>query len=327
MIKKLGSNITAILLSVAMVFTMMPLTHCGVQTASAAESGDGGTVASNSEADAKAAFGESNVTVSKSGSTLTIKLGNSIELENPVRFVKGSSGDKVVLDLNGKDITGANGVDSTDENAAKGKDAIQIIPADYDVEIIGQGSITGGNGAVFERSDHYKKGTRGGDAVAFVANENKSYWNPSEDDAELKNGLIVSGGAVLTGGSGADLSGDDWKYNIAYCKTEQYTLYDNPQFILLAGAGGAGIGQPNTGIAYAETPLAYAKIIINGATIIGGEGGHIDMGTDDTPILTHYALMNDPAIGQYMSGESPLGTMTITSQTGSNLLLEMAETA
>ena len=129
------------LLAFAMVFTMMPL--LGPQTAYAdAAEANGGTVASNSEVDAKAAFGSGNVTASYERNTLTITLNSDIKLNNPVVFRLGAAGDTVRLELNGHSITAAAGSNGQDSDLAQGKDAIRIIPNEFNVEINGPGSVT-----------------------------------------------------------------------------------------------------------------------------------------------------------------------------------------
>ena len=298
---RLFRQTATMLLALAMVFTMMPLLGAQDAYAETAEA-NGGTVASNSKNNAEAAFGAGNVTAeySSASGTLTITLNTDIGLKAPVVIKKGSSGKKVVIDLNGHTITAAEGISGDSAEAAKGKDAIRIIPADYDVEIKGGGTVTGGKGAVIETEDHFRYGARGGDAVSFIA-DGDSYWNPQNNDAELSNGLTVTGGAVLTGGAGGDISGDDWRYSIDNFSGEhEHTLGDNGQFQLKAGAGGSGIGQPGTGIAYAQVLLAYARIIIENGTVNGGPGGAVDMTTAHTPVLTYYGLMNAPAIDRYM---------------------------
>ena len=97
------------------------------------------------------------------------------------------------------------------------------------------------------------------------------------------------------------MSGDDWLYSIEnFNGVSEHKLGNNYQFELTAGAGGSGISQIDTGIEYAPVILAYTKIIVENGTINGGSGGNIDMGTEDTPVLTYYGLMNDPVIDRYM---------------------------
>lgn len=304
MIKKMGAKTIAILLSVAMVFTMMPLTGIGVQTTHAAELGDGGTVASNSEADAKAAFGLSNVFVHKSGNTLTIELDKDIELETPVKFVKGNTDDTIVLDLNGYDITGANGASSNaNENTAKGKDAIQITADEFNVEITdtstGQkGSVIGGSGTVYAvdlgEAGSMKYAGNGGMAVAFTDSD----WSPNneENNGKLNYGLTVTGGAEIKGGNGAQISGEEWIYNIRNYTGDRkiYSSYKNPMFYLKAGDGAPAIGQ--TGL----SDNAYAKIVVDNGTVTGGSGGIINLNTSNMPVLTHYSLMQNADISSFL---------------------------
>ncbi|MBQ6496910.1 MAG: hypothetical protein IJI74_07065 [Firmicutes bacterium] len=297
--------ITAMLTAFLMVFAMMPQIGMGIACAETI-SAPGGEVSSNSEADAAAAFGASNAAAAYSGGdhTLMITLNEDITLETPVIFKKGKTGDTVVLDLNGHTITGAAGTDGTDQENAKGKDAIRIIPGAFDIEIKGSGSVIGGKGAVFEDEDHFRSGMNGGDAVSFVQHNDGGYWYPYDSvKGELEYGLKIKNGASITGGDGADITGDDWIYNIGnYSGGGAYSMYNCYQFVLRAGNGGAGIGQADTGIPDGATTLAYTRIEVLGGAVTGGAGGSLDMGTGNTPVMTHYGLMTNSVIDTYMQG-------------------------
>lgn len=298
------------ILAVAMTVTMMPWLGGAADRAYAeTATASGGPVLSNSEDNVKDAFGSENVAVVSNGQSMTIKLQKDISLSAPVSFRIGTTGDTVTLDLNGHKITAASGNDGTDFGTTSGKNAIEIIAADYNVVIQGPGSIEGGKGAVYETGYHLKYGTDGGMAVCFTGNEDGTYWNPQDNDAELKYGLTVDGGAVLTGGAGADMTGDDWIDNIQnYSGGDRLSYLKCPQFKLNAGAGGAGIGQDGAGIEYGATILSYARIDLLHGTVIGGTGGSLNLGSDNTPALTHYGLMNHTAIDGYMQELSNAST-------------------
>lgn len=216
------SKLTAVLLSLCMVFAMAPLNLGSFTAHASGSSAQGGPVASNSEAQALAAFGEGNAAASYSSKTLTITLQKDIDLQSPVLLKKGASADTVLIKLNGHTITGAPGAAGTDEAAAQGRNAIEIQPADYNVTIQGSGSVIGGKGAVFEKITNdedsnvfkHRSGMDGGAAVCFVGNDDGTYWYPTETGNKLEYGLQITGGAAITGGTGAELSGDDWVFNI-----------------------------------------------------------------------------------------------------------------
>ena len=145
------------ILAVAMTVTMMP--WLGGATGKAyAETvpAPGGTVASNSDTDAVEAFGSGNVTAEYNQKILTITLQNDIELSSSVLFQKGITGDTVKLDLNGHSITCKTGTSGTNDSAASGKNAVEIKAADYDVIILGPGTITRGKGPLSENSNKFR---------------------------------------------------------------------------------------------------------------------------------------------------------------------------
>lgn len=290
-------------IAIAMTVTMIPWPGGAANIVYAeTATANGGSVLSNSVENVKAAFGSENVIVEHNDQNIAITLQKDISLLAPVLFQRGEEGDIVTLNLNGHTIYGPAGESGTNRDSAIGKNAIEIIPADFNVVIQGEGSVIGGRGAVYESEYHKKYGMDGGEAVSFTGTGDMSdYWYPDSDDAELKYGLTVNGGAILTGGAGADMKGDDWVYNIReYNGPTEHEMSNNPQFTLSAGAGGAGIGQTDTGIEYGASTLAYTKIEINNGTVTGGKGGSIDLGTKSTPILTHYSLMTSEVIDQYM---------------------------
>ena len=279
------------LLAIAMTLTMMPLNWgAGSYVYAEAKTADGGVVASNSPENAQAAFGSDNVTAEYAGQKLTITLLEDIELSAPVLFQKGTSGDTIILDLNGKSITCASAENGSDADKSKGKNAIDICPADYNIEITDnspgatRGSIIGGDGGVYETSSHFKYGRDGGMAVCFVNSE----WSP-EGAGELAYGLRVTGGVSLTGGNGGKVTDEDWLYNLG-----EYTgARDMFQTLYLeAGCGGAGIGQSAV-----DGTLVYTRIDIVNGEVTGGEGGNIDI-SGITP--TFYALLTTDAVAAAM---------------------------
>ena len=263
---------------------------------------DGGSIASNSKTDAEAAFGASNATVTYSENTLTITLDQDVELGAPVRFVKGTAADRIVLDLNGHELTGRPGVSGTDEAAAEGGNAIELIADEFDLEIKGPGSVIGGKGAVYETDEPFRLGKDGGMAICFARNEDGTYWYPGANDARLDHGLLVSGGAVITGGEGADISGEDWLFNIEKRAEDGGHGLVDYHFALTAGPGGAGIGQTDTGEEYGfrASTLSYARIVIEDGKVIGGSGGNVELTGSGMPAMTHYGLMNNSSIDQFL---------------------------
>ena len=298
----------SVLLTAAMLVTMMPYLG-GADGNAYAEwelSVPGGAVSTDSELSSVfSVFGGENpkhVEASRSGDTLSIKLLKDMVLESPLLFKKGESGNKIILDLNGYHLTGAPGETGSDRAQAEGNNTIEIIPNEFNVEIRGRGAVIGGKGAVIEDEDSFRHGAKGGAGILLTANDDDSYWNPNTDDAKLKYGLTVTDNVSVIGGDGADLSGNDWLYTVNNCQTLRYDNYKNPQFTLNAGRGGDGIGQKNAGVEYGQTSLAYYSIIIENGSVEGGAGGVIDLSSPDTPVMTHYGLMNNPVIDQYMQG-------------------------
>jgi len=297
-------KILTMTLAFAMVFTMIPLLGVGVQEVNAAESAPGGTVKSNSTTDAESAFGANNVTATynSSSKTLTIKLDKDIELSVPVVFEKGATGDTVVLDLGNHTLTGKAGTAGTNLNEAAGKDAIRIVAADYNVKIQGPGTVIGGKGAIYKvGTELYKIGHQGGMAVSFA----DSNWRPESTNGKLSYGLTVTGNATLKGGDGATVTGADWIYNVENYKGDKYEplTYQNFRFQLVAGPGGAAIGQTGEDVAGGKSGKAYARIVVEkDSDIIGGKGGRVDLSTDGMPLLTHHGLMNYGWIDTYLNG-------------------------
>ena len=279
-------TVCSIVLSIAL--------FCGPALAYAADSAPGGNVASNSVNQAQSAFG-GGASVTLDGTTMTITLNDDIALQAAVVFTQGSAGDKIIMDLNGHAITGAMGVAGNDGAAAVGKNAIEFYPVAYDLEIKGPGSVTGGQGGIYENANGYQYGMEGGMAVCIRGVSTEQFYGG------LEYGLAVTGGAVLKGGDGASLSKTQWQYSF-----ERYAdnpIADPPS--LSAGDGGIGVGQfivdvdPNN-IEPAAYP-AYARIdIVNGA-VEGGAGGDVDW-SGVTP--TVFALMNNALSQSVMQGKS-----------------------
>ncbi len=338
MMIRTSARITAILMSLLMVFAMTPLAGAqhvyGTDTGADANDGlivPGGTVTSNSAEEALAAFTSDQTQSATSdydsdSQTLTITLNSDVTLEAPVKFVKGEAEDQVVLDLKGHTITAKAGQPGTDRAKARGGNAIEIIAADYDVEVKGPGAVVGGEGAAFETEDHLKQGADGGMAVCFAGNEDGSFWCPAGDSTKLCHGLRITGGAVITGGAGAEMSGDDWIYNIEkYSGDDRYSFISCPQFSLRGGTGGAGLGQVDTGIKCAATTLSYARIDVMDGTIRGGAGGRLDLGSPGTPVLTHYSLMNCDAISAYMDAKNWANTSNYDDYVSRNISLRAGD--
>ncbi len=283
------------ILAIALTVTMMPwLGGTGSMVYAETATAPGGTIASNSETDATEVFGSGNVTVSKgtgsNSNVMTITLNSDITLDAAVKLTMGAAGDKVVLNLNNHTIKGAAGIDSSDKAEAKGKNAIEISPAAYDVVIQGPGTIIGGDGAVYEADTKFKSGQDGGAAVCFL----HSTWSPN--GGKLEHGLTVTGGANLKGGNGADVTSEEWLYNIGEY-TGGRSRSDKKPFE--AGCGGAGISQEKSAVLFGSSSLAFARIVVENGTVTGGKGGSIDL-SEFTP--TYYALMNTSAAAAAMSG-------------------------
>lgn len=257
---------------------------------------DGGACASNAADDFVKALGSGNAEVlseTKDGrSIVTVTLKNDIVLEQALRITHGAWDDKVVLDLAGHSITGAEGKNSDDSEDSRGVSPIEISAGGFDVEIKGPGSITGGKGAVYE-SYGVRSGANGGNAVTFVESE----YEPLADNGRLLYGLTVTGGAVLTGGSGADISAQDILNNI-----EKYSgsAVDFPA--VSSGSGCAGIGQLNAGMMFGNQALVYSRISVEDAVVNGGNGGRADMSSGITP--TKYHLMTSQVVQKGMTGKN-----------------------
>jgi len=287
---KTNSKIIAIVTALLLAFVMWPQIGAG-QAYAEEGNASGGTVSSSSANQALSAFGSSNASASYNASTLTITLNKDVNLSAPVVFKQGNAEDTVVLDLSGHTLKGAAGTALETRETATGKDAIQIIPGQFNIEIKGSGSVVGGSGAVSKNDSNFRRGQSGGNAITFVAGDGGAFWYPEATGSrKLNYGLKVTGGAAVKGGAGADITGDDWVNNISHCE----------EFAVTAGEGGAGIGQADTAIEFGASTLAYSKIEIVSGTVTGGAGGSLDMGTDATPILTHYNMMNNSAIGAFM---------------------------
>lgn len=278
-----------------MAVAYIPSAAVNVYAASAA---NGGTVLTDSTSDVNSAFGSTAVTSSKSGSTLTITLNSDIKLKSPVVFKQGQADDKVVINLNGYSIYGADGVSGDDGDAAKGKDAIQIAFREFDVTINGAGSIVGGKGAVYSRrtssdtkSGTHKYGADGGAAIYFLGTGDQ--YLPSR----LEHGLTVTGGAMISGGDGADGTYEDWEYNVDNAPIDKYCS----DFVIESlgsfhcGNGGPAISQEcsnvgsinSNGSYYRQLERSFAMINIINGSAAGGQGGTFDVGshmTDDNSI-------------------------------------------
>lgn len=301
------NRIFAILLAAAMIVTMTPYLGGIAANPYAATSAPGGTVKSNEDTKLQTALGGSGaVQIGKSttsGKTvITAKLQADITLASPLTLKRGASGDTVVINLNGHSITAAPGTDGTNFDAAKGKNAIEIAPADFDVMIQGPGSITGGKGAVYETESKNRYGTDGGMAVCLTDygkddEGNIVYWFPESSPYKLEHGITVTDGAILTGGEGGSVSGSDLLYNI-----EKYTggRWTNAP-TLKAGDGGAGVGQYVTGLSAEDPTIVYSRIDIDNGTVNGGKGGGVDL-SGITP--TVYAIMNSAAAETAMQGKT-----------------------
>lgn len=309
--KRIIKQALTMLLAFAMVITMIPLLGVGVQEAYAAT---GGEVVSNDASTARTAFGSSNVDASydTSKKTLTIALKENVTLSNPVVFKRGTSGDKVVLNLAGHTITGKAGTTGSNKDAATGGTAIRIVAGDFNVEIKGNGStgdagtVKGGNGVKYETDDHRLLGADGGMAVAFA----DSSWKPTANNGKLTYGLTVTGGATLRGGDGADLTGADWLYNIGHYdgnKRHSSASYDCIMFTLRPGRGGDGIGQTGAYVSEGLSDKAYASIVVENGKVAGGCGGKVDLNVTGMPVLTHYELMHNGVITSFLNEEGVTG--------------------
>lgn len=302
--------LTATVLSLMLVFTMMPLSGFDAVHGDTA-SAPGGTVTVDTtgaaKAMAKAAFGLGDSAVTTSDDTMTITLQEDIVLNAPVRFVKGTAGKKVILDLNGHTITGNAGMSiDSDWKKTVGGNAIEIAPDEFDVEIKGPGSVIGGKGGKVNRPDYseYRVGTYGGSAVFFCERVDKVHdvtgtWGDIIDEGyhpnKLEHGLTITGGANLVGGAGANVTLNDWKYNLS--------IGDADLFSIVAGSGGNAIGQvfTNTETANVFEELSYARIVVENGTVTGGAGGNVDLGDQ---LLTTTDIQKISEIQTFMQGKS-----------------------
>ncbi|MDO4869065.1 MAG: hypothetical protein Q4A65_02060 [Bacillota bacterium] len=286
--KRSIARICAIALSIVMALT---ITNVQFSFADMTRTAPGGEVASGDVSAAEAAF-HNEAAVTKSGAVMTITLSRDLTLDAPVQFIKGASGDKVVLDLNGHELSAMFGMSGDDIDAARGNNAIEIQADEFDVEIKGPGRITGGKGAIYESENHFKSGADGGAAVEFVHSE----YYPNADNGKLEYGLNVTGGAELIGGDGGDMTSEEWLYNIA-----EFTGSRSDHPHTTAGSGGAGISQENSGLLSGPLSLVYAKISVEDGVVTGGKGGNFDM-SEFTP--TEYALMTSSAAETVMADQA-----------------------
>jgi hypothetical protein len=125
----------------------------------------------------------------------------------------------------------------------------------------------------------------------------RAYWFPESNPYKLEHGLTVTGEATLTGGEGGSVSGSDLMYNIEKYTGERWA--NAPR--LLAGDGGAGIGQYVTSRTSEAPTIVYSRIEIEDGTVKGGKGGGIDL-SSITP--TDYAIMNSAAAATAMQGNT-----------------------
>ncbi len=228
--------------------------------------------------------------------TLTVNLTQDVKLNEPLILSKGNTGDTILINLNGYSIEGAAGTDYADESEeATGKTAILINAAEFNVTINGPGSVIGGKGAICEAPDEeepqnyngYRFGCDGGDAI-FLANGDQEY-----DAKRLEYALTITGGAILSGGAGADVSDDDWVNNLNARKDA------DKRVTVWSGNGGMGIRQayttcnPTEREYYGKLNSVYLKYIIDDGAVIGGAGGNADAGNR---LFSKYEIVNDPVV-------------------------------
>lgn len=292
------------MLAFAMVFTMTPLLGVGAQEVHAATATiSGGTI----KPDGTGVNGVFGSNASYDSDTNTISLSNDIVLTSPIVIKKdsvsasGQAEKTLTLNLDGHSIMRKAGVAGTDLSKAQGGNAIEIAPADFNVVIKGPGSVTGGAGAVYETSTKNRYGTDGGMAVCIIDYGNGSYWYPdrSVNNGKLNYGLTVTGGAVITGGAGADLRGSDLLNNIEKYSGYRSDIYTSVPFE--AGAGGAGLGQHVVRTTYGDPCITYNRVEVENGTVTGGRGGMIDL-SDITP--TEFATMTSAAAEAAMQGKN-----------------------
>lgn len=167
--------------------------------------------------------------------------------------------------------------------------------------IKGPGTVKGGNGFKYKTPDNKYYGAPGGMAVAFA----DSTWKPTAGNSKLTYGLAITGGALIRGGDGAEITGEEWIYNIENYGGDNASSplsYDNPKFSLRAGNGAPAIGQTGAQVEDGKSDKAYAAITIDDGTVVGGSGGMINLNTSSMPVLTHYALMHNSVIKEFMNG-------------------------
>ena len=294
------NKVFAVFIAAAMVVAMIP--WISAETAYAAASAPGGIILSDgngfSDALGSAASGEA------SGSEFTITLLDDVTLDSPLAFTiadPAEKGDRVILELNGHSLKGAAGTDGSDFGKACGVNAIEVNAAEFDLEVKGPGTVTGGKGAVYLDSDYdYYTGADGGMGVCFIGYDDGSAWmpDPGVDNGRLDHGLTVTGGALIQGGDGADISGDLLMYNIRNYSGGR-AITSSPKFA--SGAGGAGIGQKDAGVLFGATTMSFAQIVVEDGTVSGGTGGDIDMSGQ---AMTHFALMNSPEAAAAMQDKT-----------------------
>lgn len=122
---------------------------------------------------------------------VTITINNDIQLENPLEIE-----DDIVIDLNGNNITGPNG--TTEE--PDGKPAIKVTDDNTNIEIKGNGSVSGGNGV------DGVIGGNGGSAIDFGNTSNGGI--KTGEDVKLTGGNGGNGSESAGGNGGNGISSD-----------------------------------------------------------------------------------------------------------------------
>ena len=123
---------------------------------------------------------------------VTITINNDIQLENPLEIE-----DDIVIDLNGNNITGPDGTTKEPD----GKPAIKITDDNTNIEIKGNGSISGGNGV----DDVI--GGNGGNAIDFGNTSNGGI--KTGEDVKLTGGNGGNGSESAGGNGGNGISSDN----------------------------------------------------------------------------------------------------------------------